>query len=357
MKVAEKRLRASGALGVLLAVALLFWVFRGVNVLRVQELVTAVPPTTLVVILLPQLMALAIESAAWRWAFLAIGVRLRWLSLLRIRIATEAVAISLPCGVVCAESLKPLLLGRLCDLPVSESISGMAARKYLLMASQSAYIGLFAILGWPALAGVSRSVAGVSGLPWFTLAAACLVGLLAFALGQLFRRSRLACALLGLLGRLPRLGPGLLRRAQSFTEVDDCVRRYFNSGARSATAPATLFFVAWCVESVETYLILRVLGVELDFVSVAAIEVTLSFLRNVVFVVPAGLGVQEAGYAAFLLALGVPHGLSVGAAMALLKRSKDLFWISSGWLLLAWELNGRKKALSPGRSRPVWLVT
>ncbi len=55
---------------------------------------------------------------------------------------------------------------------------------------------------------------------------------------------------------------------------------------------------------------------ELDFFAVASVEVMLSFLKNVLFVIPSGIGVQDVGYVSCLTALGVPDALTVGAAFS-----------------------------------------
>jgi uncharacterized membrane protein YbhN (UPF0104 family) len=64
------------------------------------------------------------------------------------------------------------------------------------------------------------------------------------------------------------------------------------------------------------------------------IEATLILVRAMAVPVPAGLGVQDAGYVLCLRALAVPDATTVGAAFVLLKRGKDLFWILLGFLLL-----------------------
>jgi uncharacterized membrane protein YbhN (UPF0104 family) len=56
--------------------------------------------------------------------------------------------------------------------------------------------------------------------------------------------------------------------------------------------------------------------------------------------VPAGLGIQDASYVAFLRALHVPDALNVAAAFLLLKRSKEIFWAICGYVVLAVELRG-----------------
>jgi uncharacterized protein (TIRG00374 family) len=117
---------------------------------------------------------------------------------------------------------------------------------------------------------------------------------------------------------------------------------------RELAAPALLFLGGWLLESLETWLILRLLGIELGFVEVASFEVLLSFLRNVLFVLPAGLGVQDLGYVTFLAALGVPDAVNAGAAFVVLKRTKELFWIGVGYTLLGFELKPPKAVETAG---------
>jgi len=64
----------------------------------------------------------------------------------------------------------------------------------------------------------------------------------------------------------------------------------------------------------------------------------LSFLKNVLFVLPAGIGVQDVGYVSCLSALGVPDALTIGAAFSALKRGKELFWAAVGYALLTADL-------------------
>jgi uncharacterized membrane protein YbhN (UPF0104 family) len=64
-----------------------------------------------------------------------------------------------------------------------------------------------------------------------------------------------------------------------------------------------------------------------------AIETGVSLLRSIANIAPAGLGVQEAGYATLLTGAGV--GVDTAAAFVLLKRCKELFWIAGGYALLA----------------------
>jgi uncharacterized membrane protein YbhN (UPF0104 family) len=262
-------------------------------------------------------------------------------SLLRIRLMTEAVAQTLPLGVIWAESLKPMLLGRHAAVPASRAVAGLFARKYLLVSSQAMYVALLSAFGFATLRRLSLAFTGHSAFAWGAFAASGVLCLLAFGLRGTLACGRAAKIAHALLRRIPsaRLQRGLLRHEASFASTDQLSQRYFEFGfARTTLSPGAFFLCGWLCEALESFLILKILGVELDFFALASIEVLLSFLKNVLFVVPAGIGVQELGYVSCLSALGVPDALTIGAAFSALKRGKELFWAAVGYALLASDL-------------------
>lgn len=339
------------ALGV---AALLLWrVFATADTHRVVGLVTSVGVFGVVLVLCPQLCALGCEALGWRQAFRAGGARPRWRSLLRVRLATEALAQSLPVGVAFAESTKPLLLAKHCGLGVDQSVAGMAARKVLLLLSQCLYVGGLAALGLTGLEAASQQVIGTAHLGFFTLGAALVLGLGGAGSALLLRKSALATTALALLERVPiaSLHAWLAARRRAFLATDGAVSSLFRVPARRYAGSLACFFAGWLLESVETWLILGVLGAHVSFVTAGSLEVVLSLVRNVVFVVPAGLGVQDVGYAACFGALGVPEAASLGAAFVLLKRGKELFWIAVGYAFLATDLGVLSGRRAPDPSR------
>jgi uncharacterized protein (TIRG00374 family) len=340
-----KRGLSSLAKAAWIAVALgaVLWTFRDIDLERVSTLLSGIVGPALVVIFLPQLFALAAESAAWRWTLMAISQHPRFWALLRVRLQTEALSLTLPGGVVLGESIKPYLLGRHCGIPMEPAITSVAARKYLLMASHATYILLCATLGFESLRSASPGVMGRGGLPWLVVGSGLVMAFIAAGVCVLLTHGRVAGRLLALLERLPfaALRKALGRSASRFHRTDRELSRFFSLSWRRLAMPFAVFLGAWLLESVETYLILQLIGVRLSFATVAGFEVALSFLRNVVFVLPAGLGLQDLGYVLFFRALGVPDALNVGAAFSLLKRSKELFWSSIGYGLFAWDLRAR----------------
>ncbi len=341
----------------LTALTLLFWTFHRVDLSRVSDSMAGVGLLGFALIAAPQLLSLCLECLGWRRVFQVLGRRVSVRPLLRVRLATEAVAQTLPLGVIWAESLKPLLLGRHAGLSTSDSVAALVARKYLLMASQAVYVALLSACGFATLRRLSLALLGRADAAWLAFGVSALLCLLAFGVSGAFTRGRVADRVLGLLRTLPnpRLQRALNQRKATFTNTDNQTARYFAAGfLRSTLLPGVFFLCGWLCESLESFLILKLLGVELSFFAVASVEVLLSFLKNVLFILPAGIGVQDVGYVSCLAALGVPDALNVGAAFSVLKRGKELFWAIFGYALLATE--ARPALAQPALAQPALSV-
>jgi hypothetical protein len=77
-------------------------------------------------------------------------------------------------------------------------------------------------------------------------------------------------------------------------------------------------------------------------------EVGISLVRSIGNFAPAGLGLQDAGYATMFAGLGVP--IDTAAAFVLFKRSKEVLWIACGYALLA-ALRSPAGSMLPGWAR------
>lgn len=323
------------------ALSLLAWTFHGVDFQRVSESISSIGVLGLALIAAPALLALTLECVGWSRVFQSLGQRVAIRPLVRVRLMTEAVAQTLPLGVIWAESLKPMLLGRHSGVPASRAVAGLVARKYLLVSSQALYVAMLSAFGFTTLCRLSLSLTGHRELAWGAFAVSGVLCLIALGLCGTFARGSAAERVLRALRRIPnsRWQRALLRREASFTSTDRLTEHYFAlSFARTTVAPGVFFLCGWLCEALESFLILKLLGVELDFFALASIEVLLSFLKNVLFVLPAGIGVQDIGYVSCLSALGVPDALTIGAAFSTLKRGKELFWAAVGYALLASDL-------------------
>jgi uncharacterized membrane protein YbhN (UPF0104 family) len=245
-----------------------------------------------------------------------------------------------------------LLVRRGLELPLA--LTGIAARKYLLMTSQSLYVALAAVAGFAGLELASRELTGHGGLGWLlassglAIGAAALAGRAALVRGRLATRAR--CWVERFRGARARRAGACVEasnaapRAAAPGATDRRLEQFFALGRREELGVTAWFFGSWLCEAFETYLLLRLLGVPIELGNALGIEVVLSLSRMIVFMVPGGLGVQDAGYVLLLGALGIPNPVESGAAFAVLKRGKEVCYAVLGYALLAIDL----RAKTPG---------
>jgi len=327
---------ASQILPALLALALLAFTLRSADLDRSLALVKSLG-WMIPLLLLPTFVATLSETAGWWIAFGRLGKRPRFRPLLAVRIITDAVMLGLPSGAVISESLQPYLLKRRCGVPFEIGIIAGLGRKFLVVMSHGLFLGLSVFLAWPLLQRASRAAIGRGGLPFLVLAGAGALVFAALALVALGVHGKMADRLHRLLDRFGGrwLGSWLESNALRFEAADEHLSTFFAQRPVGLAPPLACYLFAWLSRSVETLLFLGLLGVTIPLAGAMVMETALILVRAMAVPVPAGLGVQDAGYVLSLKGLGVEDAVTVGAAFVLLKRGKDLFWIAFGFLLLA----------------------
>jgi putative membrane protein len=187
---------------------------------------------------------------------------------------------------------------------------------------------LFLLLGVTCLLHITGSLATTGALLLAVGGGLPVVALLIWLLhsGLLFGAlQRLAPKILGSNGK----APSVLSR---LTHLDTAIREL--TSARGRLARTVLWQLAGLIAgSTETWLALRWLGHPLNFEAALALESITLAARSLVFIAPAGLGVQEAGL------IGIGHVLGLGSdvaiALSLAKRMREiLFGLPA---LAAWQ--------------------
>jgi uncharacterized membrane protein YbhN (UPF0104 family) len=278
--------------------------------------------------------AIAFDTLAWARLLAILERRAPFARLLETRLAAEALRMSLPGGAMLADTLTPPLLRVRCGTPVPEGAASLAMRKCALGVSHAAFLLSAAVLGAPLLSTAARS----ASMPWLS---ASLVGaaltVLGLSLGGalVLARAGTGDALWRALQRLPiaPLRRALASRREGFGRFDADAARLLRSPAAWTTLVA--FGATWLCEAAETWLLLHLLGAPVPFAQALAIEAAASILRQSGVVVPAGLGVQEAGYVLLITATGVSNPVPLTAAFAVMKRLKEAVWTGAGYVLLA----------------------
>ncbi|CAN94354.1 putative membrane protein [Sorangium cellulosum So ce56] len=335
-------------LGVAVAAAALWSTLRGADLPSVAALIASVSAPMMALALVPNLVARLFQAEASRRVFdthththtrtrtrnPASGRPAPFSRYLALTLSTEALSMSVPAGAALSESVTFYLLHRWCGIPGPQGVAGIAARRALIVLANAAYVAIALALGFGHLERASRPLIGGPGLPWLVVLSGLGLLVVALALGGALFSGTVASRVFAWLKRLPgqRVKAYVDARAAAFSATD---RHAAALGERRAAlaAAALLLLGMWLAEGAETYLFLRLLGVDVSLSEVLSFEVVLALLRAAAFMVPAGLGVQDAGYVAFLTALGVPAAATVGAAFVLIKRAKELVWIALGLLV------------------------
>ena len=197
--------------------------------------------------------------------------------------------------------------------------------------AQIAFIVLGLMIGIAHLRASAAMAPYVSGV---ILGTALLIpGIVAFVVLQR-RGSFMAGKLAG------RFLPAAVHQTEAFSQA---LNGIYANPMRLAFC-STLHLASWILSGVWIWLILRVIGAEVDVFSAIAIESLLGALRSATVFIPSSIGVQEAGYAALAPAFGM--GPEIGLAVSLLKRARDI--VVGVPVLLIWQAIEGKRAFARG---------
>jgi len=313
---------------VVLSAALFVRVLWVADLRNVVGLLADVGPLVLLAVV-PYGVAVILDTAGWAAILRGFAARVATWRLVRLRLSTEAVQLSFPGGPILAEGLKVWFLSRQFGVAVPEGSASLAVKKALQIGTQGVYLLTAAVLAGSALPEGSKLRAAL-----FLLG--LLSSLVAAAMIAVLLSGRVAERLWRLLRRVPvaRVRSWMIAREVAFMDTDQHVRTVLRSHARGLVVAFLWILAGWFAEAGETWVLLKLLGMDLSFAAVLAFEPVVSFARSAAFFIPAGLGVQDAGYMAFLRQAGVPDAVNRAAAFVLLKRFKEVVWIAIGWILL-----------------------
>jgi len=109
------------------------------------------------------------------------------------------------------------------------------------------------------------------------------------------------------------------------------------------------FMLGWLLGAWEVFVIFYAIGLPIGLPEALAIEALASVAKGIAFFIPGSLGVQEGGNMLILGAFGFSS--EVGLTFSLLRRVREVTWISVGLLvLLRYYGFGRRRGSAPGRT-------
>ncbi|NTU68529.1 MAG: UPF0104 family protein [Chlorobiaceae bacterium] len=290
-----------------------------------------------ILILLPYLGLHLLETVAWGRLFpRSVGPVDLW-KLFKIQVVAETVSMTLPAGVAVGEPLRPWLCRRFMGVPLPDGFASITVRKLMLGVAQGLYTIIGAVAGFSILQSASTKVAGFSGLGFVMFAVGLLLTISFLAMLLMMVNGKAVGTLHRLLVKVPfrKVKAWLLEREEGFAETDRKLHSLRADGLAGLVPVMVVYICAWLMLSVESYLILHLLGIKLAFGQVLAFDTAMLMLRAIFFFIPSGLGVQELGYLAFFGALGVSQADL--AAFLLLRRAKEILWYAIGYIVMFLE--------------------
>lgn len=133
-------------------------------------------------------------------------------------------------------------------------------------------------------------------------------------------------------------------KAPEGTRFRQAIHELYGSRSRLAGA-ASLHLLGWVLAGGGTFFGFRLVGGRIGILDALSLEALLSTLRSLTAFVPAGIGVQEAGYAMLAPMFGLP--VEMGLAVSLLKRSREV--VIGVPALIYWQIVEGRNALQAGK--------
>ncbi|MEI8032539.1 MAG: lysylphosphatidylglycerol synthase transmembrane domain-containing protein [Chlorobiaceae bacterium] len=325
----------TGYAGLCLGIILIVYLFSQVDLQGAIGRITHIGFSS-VLILLPYLSLHLLETFAWLRLFPGNIGTIPFFSLLRIQLITETISMTLPAGVAVGEPLRPFLCFRFLGIPVPAGVASVAVRKLMLGVAQGIYTVFCAIAGFSMLQNASFQMVGFEGLGFIVIAAGVIVFLLFLLLLMMLLNGRAAHNLHRLLMLVPfdKVKEWLLAKESEFSETDEELKSFRGPFILRLLPVLLTYIIAWFMLAFESYIILHLLGMQISFFQVLAIDASLTILRSLFFFIPSGLGVQDFGYLAFFQSLGMPDAQIGGAAFVLLRRFKEVLWYAVGYTVM-----------------------
>ena len=275
--------------------------------------------------LLPYLAVYVVDCMGWRLC-LPPKLKISFGSLFRIRWAGEAVNLVVPSGYVGGEAVKVYLLRK-------KGVPGQVGTSVAVVSKTAQSVGqlLCLILAAGAFLKMGNHEPGVhAGMVSILGAGVALLVVLFWV-----QKRGLFASLAGL-ARILRFKLSFIeQRRARILEVDEAISGFYRQHRPRFYAAIAVYFAGWLVDTLEIYVVSRLLGMPIEWTQALAVETFTSVVKLLGIWVPGSLGVQESGIMLLGRLAGLPDTLC--AAYPVLRRGRELIFALIGWLFLYTE--------------------
>ncbi|MDA1090848.1 MAG: flippase-like domain-containing protein [Proteobacteria bacterium] len=304
-------------------IALLVAVISQVDVAEVATQVARIGPLGLIVILSIHFVAFALDTVAWQLTLVRVPLNMRWAyRTWRLRMVSEVFNTVLPAAGMGGEPMKAELLKKHYGIGYREGLSSIILAKTTILLALVLFLIIGFALMWrnDSLDGALKLVAA-AGLAVFSLSIAL------FFMVQRWRGASLAGTWLARFRFARRLEAAL----HHIHDIDErLVDFYTRHTGRFASAYA-LAFVAWVLGAAEVYYAMAFLGHPVTLAEAWIIGAAAELVSHGTFFIPASIGAQEGAF--LIVCAAITGSPSLGVAMAVVRRFREVLWLLWGGLL------------------------
>lgn len=278
-------------------------------------------------VLVPYVAVYAADTMGWRLAF---GRRyppgFRFWTLYRVRWCGEAVNNVVPSATIGGEATKVYLLHKR-GVPGRDAAAAVIVGRTVQTLMQVVFIAL----------GAAAFLQVSADRPGQRLAMGIVLALSVAAVAVLFWLQTHGLFNLTLRAAAWFRGPWarLQAQAERLRRIDRQVLEFYGREHRFFVGAAAAYLCGWLLDTLDIVVVAWLLGMPVAWTQALAIEAFIGVAKLFGFLVPGSLGVQESGITIVCRLAGLPDTFSL--AYALIRRGRDLFFASVGWLMVYGE--------------------
>jgi glycosyltransferase 2 family protein len=274
-------------------------------------------------------------AVSWNYLLLAENTRPSLARLFCLRLAGESLNLLTPTASMGGEPFKAYRL-EAGGVPWEEAAASVVIQKGIAVLSLVLYI-FFGLSLTPLLLPNAAAHLGSLGV------GAGVLGGLALTFVVVQRQSP-CVSVIRALDRF-RLCPGSLKaKEKECALLDAQLSEFYRDHRGRCLLALLLLLLSWPVHAAEVYLFFNLIGHPVSWSLALCLDALAVLFAALGFMIPVSAGVQDGG--TILLSLGFNLGATLGAALTIVRRLREAFWLSLGLLVVARENQAKPQASS-----------
>ncbi len=268
--------------------------------------------------------------AGWYVCILDHDNRVHFWHIFTAYLTGDAINMTVPSANLAGEPVKVLILKE--RIPIESALSSVTVYKFTDLLAMT----LFLLIGW-----LFHFPFYTLPISWNIAAGVVISGMTGISIVLYFLQKRGIYHPTSLWLKKLGLENLIFGKLEAAHLIDQRIGAFYHDHPRRFFLSLFYNFCAWFGGVLEIVLFMKWSGIEASFPAALTIETFSLFINNVIFFVPARVGVVEGGRVLLFLTLG--YAPSLGLSYGILRRIRECVWIGVGLLILLLFKRGKIK--------------